>query len=336
MKNFIFKLMMLFFLEAQTALANCPTSPVDIAPEVKVDYSFDKKSQDYIYNYKIQNASTAKTSLRLFEIESPLTATAIQLPTDWDMEFQAAFSNEPSTITLSTSFNEIAPGKSLEFKFKSKLGPGPVKYYALGRSSGQLKAITVNGDNEVAPICPGFFTEDSSVVRSRVSGVVIGPVPANQVEAKLKMKLLKEKPRKGEDDEADEPEVSPADEGTVELVLRHADGVDLSAVDLSSITFGPYETSPVSSELILGDQKIKHWRNKPHEKKLIIMKFKLSDLKIRCELDRALLFKANAGDKKLVGAVMIKPKICDKNLMEIHSKRLKMDKKNYHPRETEH
>jgi len=321
---------------AHTALAACPAPPTAIEPIVKVDHQFDKKSQDHIYTYTLTNGPSAKTTIWMFKVESPEGAMPINLPSKWKMRFQGPPTYSPSVISITTSFNKVVPGGKAEFKLKSKLGPGPTKFFSLGTASDQLKAITVNNDDEVAPVCPGFFMEEIDPSMAWVSGVVIGPVSANQVTAKLKMKLLKDKPQKGEDNEAEEPEISPADDGMIELILHQAEGVDLSAVDLSSIKFGPYETSPLSSEFLQDDKKMNNWRNKPSEKKFIVMKFKLSDVKIRCDIDKALLFKANAGDKKLVGAVNIKPKVCDNKLMEIHSGRLKLDPKYYRPIQTAH
>lgn len=91
-----------------------------------------------------------------------------------------------------------------------------------------------------------------------------------------------------------------------------AKDLDLSRVDLKSIQFGPAKAKPISLKVVTKGSHFKHWRKKPDDKnKMIWLEFNLADLQIRCHLDKALFLKAKAGDKSILGAVAIKPVICD-------------------------
>lgn len=298
----------------------CPTPPTAIDPKVESAVRFDNKKNEYIYTYKVRNGSSAKVGLYLLSVESKEAVTAVQMPPKWRSSFDPAESSLPSRFSLMSGTSELNPNaKELTFVVKSKLPPGLTKYYAEGQASGQLKAVTINGDDEATPDCPGFFTEESSNLKQMVQGVTTGPVALNQKEAKIKMKLHRKDYHKKFDDEEDEPEISPADKGNVELLIYDIEKTDLSEVDLKSITFGPYSTSPYHAELISNHSKLSHWRKKPNTSgKYIQALFKLDELKIRCDLDNALVLNAKAGEKLIVGSLKMKNKKCDKLLMKIH------------------
>lgn len=320
-KNLMLIVFSLYSLETISQV--CPVPPTAIDFKIDSSYQFDKKNNEYIYTYRVSNGKVAKTEVFRFLIEAIEDATLVEAAPKWDKNFKPAEDGYPSVIRFMSSFNELKPGSPiLQFKIKSKLSPGPTKYYVEG-NGGELQAITVNGDNEVPPVCPGFFLDESTTYKQLVSGVTIGPVPSNQVQLKVLMKVLRTNSTQKINDEEDNPEISPADEGTIELIIPESKSVPLETIDLKSLTFGPYGTSPFQSEITTLGAKLSHWKLLSKLKlKLLYLKFKLSDLKIRCELDKALILNGTAGDKKIIGTVSIRPKLCTKLFMEKHSKKL--------------
>lgn len=314
--------MYLFVVKAQ----ECPTPPTAIDIKIENSVNYDKKQNEYIYSYKVRNGSNAKVGLYLIAIESKEPATTVQLPSKWQLYHDPADTSLPSRMSFMSGISQLDPNSNeITFIVKSKLPPGITKYYAEGRAVKDLKAVTINGDNEATPDCPGYFIDEASNLNQMIQGITIGPVPTNQKEAKLKMKLHRKNYNQKYDDEDEEPEISPEDKGNVEVLIYNIEDTDLSEVNLGSIKFGPYFTTPYFTELISKDSKLKHWRKKPNKDgKIIQALFKLTDLKIRCDLDTALVLNAKAGEKEIVGFVKIKPKTCNKFLMKSHR-----DKKKY-------
>lgn len=301
--------------------AACPLPRTAIDFNIEPKYEYNKSSNSYVYTYKVTNGSQSKLNVSWFQIEGSEAAEVLKLPSKWwSYKFEPKEGRQPSTISFSAigANNTIKPSSQPHiFQIRSKLRPGITPYYAEGApnfgegsSSGELKAVTINGDEEAAPDCPGFYINSKTILEQMQTGLTIGPVPDTQVDVKLKMKVLKDNPPKNWNEEAENPEISSIDKGKVELLLYADNKFDISKVDLKSIQFGPAKASPKQAK-IASMGEVNSWKSKPHGKnKLVWMEFNLADLQVRCDVDNALFLRAKAGDKDIVGAVKMKPVIC--------------------------
>jgi hypothetical protein len=177
----------------------------------------------------------------------------------------------------------------------------------------------MNDDTGEVQECPGFYYDAPTTLQGMVTGVTTGPVSESQTDLKMRMIVIRDKSKKAPVDE-DEPIVSPLEKGKVEVVIfsDKEEGVDVSKIDTKSVKFGPGEATPLKSRLLPSNEH-KRWRF-PFFKKLpriLWMEFNLADLKIRCDLDKALFLKGKMGDvtkpetqTDVYGTIKMKPTIC--------------------------
>ncbi len=310
-------LMMALFVStgANAWAQQCPSPPTAIDPSIDVGYEFNKKDKTYTYTYKIRNGNRAQVEIFLIQLGLSQETEIVVVPKDWRVKYQQSQADGKKLLMFSSSINSLGRGSSeFVYKIRSTLRPGHVQYFMEGSPQDALPSITVNGDDEVAVTCPGFYTEKTAE-EERVTGYTIGPVAADQLDVNLKLKVKKDRAPKGWDDEQDNPEISAIDKGKVEVLMTAEKDVDLSKVDLQSIRFGPAKIVPLTAKYGTKGEHCSHWKKRPASgRQYIWMEFNLADLQIRCDIDKALFLTAKAGTQKVYGASSIKPVLCDKDI----------------------
>lgn len=355
-KNLIINIIILIFSTttyAETYTYKCADNKNAMSPAINAKVSYDKKTALYTYKYKIKNKSDALVPISYLYLITFTNGTDIKSNKNWkflrfndDQLFWSSQSKPLSSITYKNGIlnipegNEydIQPGESVEgFEFKSPYPPGPVKIKFSGDPLNQYGIAGPDGkllndpDAVLDPMqieelekqivnCPGYSDPDYDVDNPRDSGLVdvtIGPIPPNRVAAKLRMRKIKEKKWRGSYDSEHDIEVLPKDIGKIQVMLFGSRELDVTKIDLTSLTFGQGKAKPLKT-VIINDFKDKDGEIdddiKEHIKrnnvKHLLLEFNLDDIDIRCDADRALFLNGKIGTKDLFGGVRIKHGSC--------------------------
>ncbi len=311
----------------------CPAiTPLMISPQVDVKVDFDKKTQNYTYKYKLNNLASAKTLIDRFSIESYSEPISTKFAKNWDA---LGFMNDNEIVWRSDIDYKLKPGQSIDgFEIVSKSPPGLVKTYALGDS--ELPTIKFDTDEEAEQgdhesiACPGFHP--GAVIKSQVTSIITGPSVPNRVEAKIRLKRIKEKKWKGCHTDEPDMEISPLEAGKIQLVLFGDKNIDITKINLSSLEFGRGKAKPTKTQIV-GEAKFKDEDSddevKEHLKKNknahLLMEFNLQDVDVKCDIDRALFLTGKIGTKDLFGAAKIKHVGCDKKTFSKEAKKIRED-----------
>lgn len=318
----------------------CPKIPytaisVEIIPKV----SFNKKTALYKYEYIFKNDISSQLPIELLRMSTNQNVQSAKATHHWDVSFdnidiEMLWSAMPDPELDSL----ISPGKSISgFEFESPNPPGPIKYAVGGWKdilvrSNFPRIIFAPGEkekyahDEIEANCPGENFEDRL---AEVIGITTGPIRPDTIIGKLRLRKINEKKWHGKHDEKNPTmEISSLDTGKIQLMLFDDKDIDVSKIDLASIKFGPGEAMPVKTEFTqyVDDEKdseiVDHL--KKHNKSHLLMEFNFAALKVECDIDHALFLNAKLGDKKLFGAVKIKPASC----RDVHKIKTEKDKKN--------
>ena len=315
----------------------CPAiTPVMISPKLDVKVSYDKKTKNYIYKYKLTNLFTAKASIRKFSIESLAPPVTINTGKGWksygyivenrEILWGHAYLPDQKDYT-------IQPGQNLDgFEIISKSPPGPVRSYADGDSELPIikfdtEEAARNGDHETIA-CPGFY-RDPDINGGQVVIITTGPSIPNRIEAKIRLKRIKEKKWKGSQSEDSDLEISPLDSGKIQLILFGDKDVDVSKINLASLEFGRGKAKPAKAEIISEFKDDSDDEIKEHIKKIknshLLLEFNLQDVDVKCDIDHALFLTGKIGPKDLFGAAKIKHVGCDKKTFSKEAKKINED-----------
>lgn len=294
MKNKLLLFISLIISNISWGQSNCPVPPTKITPVVESKVSFDKKTNLYTYDYTVSNLGSDNLPIGLFMIRRQDNLTTTQgKPYKWidGLDTDKEYYQWSSAIKSAVKPNQKVSG----FKLISSSPPGIGKFYAYGQTTGELIATPTDGDLEAYPDCPGFWEDVDQAFDDFVIGAVTVPVSTPQAVVDLKMKLNKK-------DCHDDTQISPLDEGKIELRVKSKD-LDLSDIDLTSLRFGFGQAKPISSQIV--------GKNKD---KFLELEFNLADIGIRCDLDRSLFLSGQAKTKAVIGTVKIKPALCGREL----------------------
>lgn len=299
---------------ANNSFGECPSlapSAIDATLEAKV--SFDSSKKLYVYEYTLRNRPDAKANVARVFLLTEGDAQTISMPNGWKKGFVEKSGPTPSAVRFSTLRKSLAPGSSIQgFKISSANPPGIIPVYSEGSLKVVPPASTVEGDDEAPSDCPGFFQTKTSVFNEMNRTFTTGPVSPSQISLGAVMKLNRANSAQGEDKESIDPEISPMETGSVDILLFDEKDFDLSKIDQATITLGPAGAKPTSTTVLPGE-KLAGWKAKPQSKtgKLMQLSFKVSDLKLRCNLDRAIFLFANADNgRKVRAAIPIRPSVC--------------------------
>lgn len=334
-KIFIVSILLVPLLTYAGRTEVCPSiTPVMIASKFDVKVSYDKKTQNYSYKYKITNLSSAKTPIRKFSIENYSAPIAIKSGKNWRPH---GYSNKNNEILWTSRLDyKIKPGQSLDgFEIVSKSPPGLVKVYAQGDS--ELPKIKFDSDEELEEgdhetiACPGFYRE-GGFHGDHVASIVTGPLIPNRVEAKIRLKRVKEKKWKGSHKDEPDMEISPLEAGKIQLMLLGDTNIDVTKINLSTLELGRGRAKPTKTQII-GESKFKDddsdeevkEHHKQHKVAHLLMEFNLQDVDVKCDIDRALFLTGKIGSKDLFGAAKIKHVGCDKKTFSKEAKKIKED-----------
>lgn len=333
MKKLLFLLLLILVRTSFARIELCPTiTPVQIAPKYNVKVTYDEKTSQYRYSYKISNLTEAKSAIWRVSLEAYSAPVSSKAGTGWISEGYRPEYNEiffQDKITLG-NVPSIKPGQSLDgFEVISKAAPGQIRIY----SEGEAEVPTIkfgteeeakNGDDE-SIICPGFFM-GGGLHYPQVVSVVTGPSILGRVEAKVRIKKISEKRWNGGQSEEPISEISPVDTGKIQLILFGDGIVDVEKIALSSLELGRGKAKPLRTQ-ILGDFKddvddeIKNHLKK-YKAKFLLMEFNLQDVDVKCDIDRSLFLSGKIGSKDLLSAVRIKPVVCDKKTFSREAKKI--------------
>lgn len=351
--NLIF-LLISINMYAQTYTFRCADPRNAMSPAVDAKVSYNKKTGFYTYKYKIKNKSDALVPVRGFYLVTFTNAMDIKSNESWkflrfddDQLFWASKSKGFSNITYKNGVldippgndHDIYPGESAEgFEFKSQHPPGSVKIEFSGNPLNKYGIAGLDGkilenpeevlsSNQIEELekqiinCPGYSDPDFDVDNPRDYGLIevtTGPIPPERVTAKIRLRKIKEKKWRGSYD-SDEPEIEilPIDTGKIEVMLFGDQSLDVTKINLASLTFGQGKAKPLKT-VIINDFKDKDGEVdddiKKHIKKNnvrhLLMEFSLDDVDIRCDADRALFLNGKIGTKDLFGGVRIKHGLC--------------------------
>ncbi|MEK6627044.1 MAG: hypothetical protein AABY53_00320 [Bdellovibrionota bacterium] len=312
----------------------CPViTPVMISPQFEVKVDFDKKNQNYTYKYKITNLASAKAPIWRFIVETKAAPIAIKSGKNWDSD--PGYDSEGNRIQWSSDIDyKLKPGQSLDgFEIVSKSPPGLIKVYSEGWRS-ELPTIKFDTDEEAEQgdhesiACTGFY--DGAMETVMVSSIITGPSVPNRVEAKIRLKRVKEKKWKGQHHEDPDMEISPLEPGKIQLMLLGDKIIDVAKINLSTLEFGRGKAKPTKTQII-GEAKFKDDDSddefKEHLKKNknahLLMEFNLQDVDVKCDIDRALFLTGKIGTKDLFGAAKIKHVGCDKKTFSKEAKKIR-------------
>lgn len=297
----------------------CPTPINKVAPELSSRVSYDQSTKLYHYDYTLKNGTSALLPidhLVLYVKESP---KAISAPQGWDHDFMT---NEPSRIDWMDNMTidkagkpqhpyVLQPGKSLSgFSVTSTRSPGLVKFVAEGRLEFVPKSTAKPGIDEPVPNCPGFdFDGSGGEFAQNLLGMVEGPSDPNIITAKIKLKgeieeLLEHKDTK-------HPSYA-------EVIIFGDENINVSKIDVSSVRFGMGQAQALSSKSLPSDDddkrddkdnKDRNEKNTERSKNLLL-RFDLSKIGVRCDLDLALFLTGTVGGKQFIGGTQIKKLKC--------------------------
>lgn len=303
----------------------CPKIPYTaVSMEIVSKVIFNKKTSLYTYQYTFKNNANSQLPIDIVRMQTYQHVQSVKALRHWSLEYQDFANSISWSANVGFDDSVIQPGTSLSgFEFESPNPPGQIKYSIAGWKSVNNRnnfprIIYAEGEkenyahDEIKPKCPGENFEGRI---PEVIGITTGPILPGTIEVKLRAKRPTDKKWQGRIDEEDPKlEISPLDTGKIQLMLFDDKEVDVSKIDLKSITFGPGEAAPIKTEFTqyIDDEKdseiVEHL--KKHSKSHLFMEFSLAALKVECDIDRALFFNAKLGDKKLTGAVKIKHAIC--------------------------
>lgn len=354
---------------AQTYTYKCGDNENAMSPVVEAKVSFDKKTGLYTYKYKIKNKSDALVPIERFHLVTFTNVADIKSYENWKfLSFEdndLFWSSKSEGSHINATFKngvldfppgnvyDVFPGKSIDgFEFKSPHPPGPVKIRFSGTPLNNPDILGSDGkpienlkellsENEILEFtrtseinCPGYFDSDLDVDNPRDSGLIevtTGPIPPTRVTAKLRLRKIKEKKWRGSYETEHEIQILPIDAGKIQVMLFGSRELDVTKIDLTSLTFGQGKAKPLKA-VILNDFKdndgdvdddIKKHIKKNNVRHLL-MEFNLDAVDIRCDADRALFLNGKIGIKDLFGAVRIKHGLCsDKknNAKEVKKKK---------------
>lgn len=336
----IFIYMVLFY--SVSTFANrkeiCPEiTPVMISPILDVKVIFDKKNLNYIYRYKVTNFFTAKSSIWRFSVESFSNPVSIKSGKGWETdgyrsenkEIQWNYEHLPDRVDY-----RIKPGQVVEdFEIISKQAPGLIKVYFQGDSD--IPSIKFDSDEESRKgdhetiVCPGFY-RDSEIFGDQVTSIIAGPSVPNRLEAKIRLKKLKEKKWAGSHNEEPSLEISPLDSEKIQLMVFGDKDIDVSKINLASLEFGRGKAKPTKTEIIgefkgAADAEIVEHVNKTKNSHLLL-EFNLQDVDVKCDIDRALFLTGKIGTQDLFGAAKIKHVGCNKETFSKEAKKIRESK----------
>lgn len=328
MKINLFLILTFYSFNSQAYEIICPkVSFTDFLPEIEAKTSFDKKSNMYTYKYTFKNHISSRLPIEIVRMQTFQEVQEFKTINGW----RASYKDSKGKIVWSAKVTDakslIQPGVTMTgFEFKSSSPPGIIQYSAAGWKSVNIKenfpTIAYQpgekeqyAPDEIEPNCPG---EDFKNRLPEIVGTTVGPTPPNTINVKMRLKKLKDKKWQGKIDDTHDNkhslQISPQDTDKVQVMLFDDKDIDVSKIDLTSIKFGPGRASPVKTEFTkyVDDEKdeeiIEHL--KKHNKNHLLMEFNVSDLKVECNLDTALFLEGKIGDKRLAGAVKIKPTLC--------------------------
>jgi len=372
---------------AQTYTYKCGDNETAMSPVVDAKVSYDKKTSLYNYKYKIKNKSDALVPIHQFSLNPVTNVIDINTNKNWDFNFieniklvggaksegtyaNVNFKDPIPKMPLGNDY-DIAPGQSIEgFEFKSPHPPGPIKISfsgtplkgsdivdSTGKSVPNFRVVIPKDElqklfDEGIINCPGYYSSHFDVDNPRdcdLIDVTTGPIPPTRATAKLRMRKINEKKWRGSPT-AEEPNIQilPIDTGKIEVMLFGDQNLDVTKIDLASITFGQGKAKPLKTVIIndfrdkdgeADDDDIKEHIKKNNVRHLL-MEFNLDHVDIRCDAERALFLNGKIGTKDLFGAVKIKHGSClDKknNAKEVRKKRNSdaKEKKEFEERERE-
>ena len=309
----IFISYIIFFSEASA----CPESPLKIDPRATISNQFDSSTGFYTYTLRLRNGSSASVGMFTFSLEVDRNIIPISAPPKWDINKHESYGVGPGRVSFVSLVEKLVPGsEEIEFKFRTKASPGKTRYYALGFTESNLVAKKQKDDSEMMPKCPGFYPSNGDSRNLMVSGVVEGgPTLKNQYSANMIMKVKKNNPPLNFNDESSIIELSPKDNGDIFVIIDSVYKTKLSTLDLESLTFGRNNAKPKIAQLTKNRELVSGWKNKPTGEMFIYLKFSIKDLGIKCDLDRSLILRGNAGERLIFGALPISPIPCTKELM---------------------
>ena|GEM_PF-2371657 len=296
-----------------------PDAAVDAEIQVQVK---ENKDSTYEYVYSFQNLPNSKLPIKMFFLESQTYPLQTIEPKFWKLYSWG----DRRKDTLKWSGNEqgwVNIGqKSEPFTVVSKDGPGLVRVQYKGFNVSGPKRAYTDVERTEKTLCPGGYQLGSSTDGSDTMAMTmaIGPVPKNRITGNIRIKRPTENKWTGslEQKENELLAIPPTEQGLVQVILFGDDAVDVNKVDVSTLTFGRGNAKPVKVEIVsnaLGaaDQE---YDNKLAKKKYqnLVMQFKLDDVNVLCNLDRALFLQGKFKDKKeLFAGARIQWVWCDEN-----------------------
>lgn len=301
------------------ATVKCPTSPNAFNEKVKVDVSYDKKSKLYSYKYSLSILKNSKVPVGFFAVQTVIPVNKQIVP---NKKWISSGLNQNFDNSIDWTGPDLRPGETVTgFEIQSVNPPGYTKYMLFGYP-GNIPTVILDNDtaeeDAVIPLCPGFYAPGSSIKNDYVVGLTIGPVPPSRVVAQLRIKKIKDSKWRGHIDEDDDSlELSPLDTGNIQVMLYGDDDLDLSKIDVSSLRFGPGQAKPLKTEILAQvieacDKDLEAHIKKNKSAKYLKMEFKLDDVNVHCDLDRALFLTGKYADKELFAGVKTKAVFCDK------------------------
>lgn len=312
-------------------------SPVMIEPQISSQIKFDKKTQNYTYGYKVTNLGKAMAPIRRIGIESIGSLVSIKSPKGWD---DPEFDNDDGEILFTTLFhNLIKPGQSLDgFEIVSKSPPGLVQVYMEGDTNvDDLPTIKYDTDEEARKgddetiACPGWY-RGGGLHGDHVALVTTGPLVTNRIEAKIRFKRIKEKKWHGNHQDEPDIEISPLENGKIQVMLFGDKNIDVTKVNLSTLEFGRGKAKPIKTQIIGEfkadedvDDEIKKYNKENKSVKHLLMEFNLTDVDVKCDIDRSLFLAGKIGTQDLFGAAKIKHVGCNKKTFSKEAKKIRGD-----------
>src|SRR5882762_1791757 len=248
-----------YCLQSRAIAQTCPPPPTSIDPSLSSSVSYDINTQTYIYRYTLRNGNRSALPINYFILSLAQQPFDVQSPANWISRY-INFSSAPSnlrwaTITespstplniggsdLASPAYAVQPGTQLSgFGLSSSQPPGSLQYRVQGFV--QIPSATATpSDDEPAPNCQGWDF-NSPYLKTLVTGIAIGPSTPNVISVAIRLR-----------DEAGEHRYGPIDPnkptGNIGVLVHSSRTFDASAINASSIRFGPADAVPLSSRLV--------------------------------------------------------------------------------------
>ncbi|MCC2678274.1 MAG: hypothetical protein K0R29_850 [Pseudobdellovibrio sp.] len=326
-------LSLLFFTTFSFARTEiCPDrSPSEISPKVKVKVTFDNKKNWYRYEYTLVNQADARVPIWRFSIEAESEPVNTGHPEGWEPAVFDKKAREIYWVYKAEKNSTLKPDKSLAgFQIVSKKEPGLVKFYADGDVADTPIVKFENDEDEVDPqsiACPGFYNGEGN--SDYVVGATRGPAITNRLEVKMRARKVGMSAWGGSLNLPGELEVSPIDYDQMDVVLMGTKNIDVTKIEFKTLEFGPGKATfvPVKKVFVteFGDLTDDEFMQaiKKSKSQHLMLTFNTYDLEARCNVDHALFLTAKLGSKNLMGAVNVKPDVCDKKTFAREAKKEK-------------